>query len=944
MVEVGRHINIELLTLSEVSAVSGEEGNFTVKLNQHPRYVDVDKCIACGLCAEKCPRKISNEYNQGLNKRKAIYIPYAQAVPLKYAIDANHCMYLIKSKCKACQKFCPAEAINFEDHLTEKMIDVGALVLSAGSCAYDPAAYDMYGFQKSPNIVTSLEFERILAASGPYGGHLVRPLDNKEPQKIAWLQCVGSRDVHQNGHGYCSSVCCTYAIKEAILAKEHSKGKNLDAAIFYIDIRTCGKNFEQYYNHARDQLGVRFIKSRIPGIDPVNENQMHVVRYVDEEGRRIKEEFDMVVLSVGLTVDKSVVELANRLNIRLDQYKYARTGSFRPVETSRPGVYVCGAFAAPKDIPASIIDASAAAGVAGSRLSTARWTQTRTRKIPLETDIRGIPPNIGVFICCCGTNIAGYIDVPALVDYARGLPGVVYAEENLFSCSQDTQHKMAQIIKEHQLNRVVVAACTPKTHESLFQETLINSGLNKYLFEMANIRNQCSWVHKEDKDKATGKAKDLLKMAVSKVMMHEPLADPVLNIKSAALVIGGGVSGMVTAKTLAIQKFKTYLIEKSDKLGGQARLLRKTWKNENIRQYVSGLMDDVNSDENIEVVLNASIKEVEGFIGSFKTTVASDHGEQVFEHGVTIIASGASESKPEGYRYGIDPRVITNMELECRLADESLFKSKENIVFVQCVGSRIPERSYCSKVCCTQSIKNALSIKALNINCEVYILYRDMRPYGLREDLYRGAREKGIHFIRYDFDQKFEVREKNGDLNVGFVDCVFKRKMEINTDLLVLASAIVGEKDNPLAQLYKVPVSASGFFEEAHVKLRPSDFATEGVFVCGLAHAPKPIDESIAQAQAAASRAVTVLSSKSVSVSGMVAYVEDRICSACGICIAICPYGAPKFNDKTGKAKIEQTLCKGCGLCCASCRSGAIFLKGFETSQILNMIETCLVN
>ncbi len=942
MVEVGRHINIELLTLSEVSGVSGEEGSFTVALKQHPRYVDVDKCIACGMCAEKCPRKIPNEYNGGLNQRKAIYIPYAQAVPLKYAIDPDQCMYLTKSKCKACQKFCPAHAVNFEDRLTERDIDVGAIVLSAGSRAYDPAAYDVYGFQKSPNIVTSLEFERILSASGPYGGHLVRPMDHQEPKKIAWLQCVGSRDVHQPGRGYCSSVCCTYAVKEAMLAKEHSMGKNLDTAIFYIDIRTFGKNFEQYYTHARDDLGVRFIKSRIPVVEPVNENQMHMIRYVDETGRRKEEEFDIVVLSVGLAVDKSTVELAHRLNVSLDLYGYARTDSFRPVETSQPGIYVCGAFQGPKDIPSSVIDASAAAGAAGSRLNSARWTLTRTREIPEETDIRGMPPNIGVFICSCGTNIAGYVDVPALVEYASGLPGVAYAETNLFSCSQDTQHKMAEIIRERRLNRVVVAACTPKSHESLFQETLINSGLNKYLFEMANIRNQCSWVHKENKEQANEKAKDLVRMAVAKVAMHEPLADPVLSIKEAALVIGGGVSGMMAAKTLSVQKFKTYLIEKSDVLGGNARHLQKTWKNEDIRQYISKLIEDVHSDNNIEVVFNAEINKVEGFVGSFKTTVASGHREQVFEHGVTIIASGAAELKPEGYRYGEDPRVITNMELESRLADESMPNNFEHIVFVQCVGSRIPERPYCSKVCCTQSIKNAVSLKERNDHCEVYILYRDMRPYGLREDLYRSAREKGIHFIRYDFGQPFEIRGNNGHLNVCFSDCVFRRKMEIRANLLVLASAIINDKENPLAQFYKVPVSDSGFFEEAHVKLRPSDFATEGVFVCGLAHSPKPVDESIAQAQAAAARAVTVLSSKNVSVSGMVAYVDERICSACGVCIAVCPYGAPKFHDKTGKSKITDTLCKGCGLCCASCRSGAIFLKGFETAQILNMIESCL--
>ncbi|MCJ7542016.1 MAG: FAD-dependent oxidoreductase, partial [Desulfobacterales bacterium] len=445
MVEVGRHINIELLTLSNVLEVNGQAGDFTVRLVRHPRYVDIDKCIACGLCAEKCPRKIDSEYDQGLVKRKAIYIPYAQAVPLKYAIDDRHCIYLTKSKCKACKKFCPADAINFDDHAAETEIHVGAVVLSSGSCVYDPSAYDIYGYQGSPNIVTSLEFERILSASGPYAGHLVRPLDNKEPKKIAWIQCVGSRDVHQNGNGYCSGVCCTYAIKEAILAKEHSPN-DLDAAIFYIDIRTTGKNFEDYYNHARDNLKIRFIKSRIPSVEPINENGMHLIRYLDEKGGCVEEEFDMVVLSVGLQVDRNAIEFARRLDISLDPYHFVNTSSFHPVETSRPGVYVCGALQGPKDIPTSIIDASAAAGMAGSHLHASRWSLTLKKEIPKELDIRGIPPNIGVFICCCGTNIAGFVDVPAVVEYARGLPGVVFAQDNLFSCSQDTQQKMCQII------------------------------------------------------------------------------------------------------------------------------------------------------------------------------------------------------------------------------------------------------------------------------------------------------------------------------------------------------------------------------------------------------------------------------------------------------------------------------------------------------------------
>ncbi|MGD9262670.1 MAG: FAD-dependent oxidoreductase, partial [Desulfobacterales bacterium] len=500
----------------------------------------MDKCIACGACSEKCPKKVANAYDSGLSKRKAVYVQYAQAVPLKYAIDPDQCIYLLRGKCKACEKFCPADAIYFDDQKKDRSLNVGAVILASGSETFDPRTYDTFGYSKSDNIVTSLEFERILSASGPYGGHLVRPSDNSEPAKIAWLQCVGSRDSHIGAKGYCSGVCCTYAIKEAILAKEHSKN-GLDAAIFYIDIRTFGKDFERYYNKAEQDMGVRFIKSRITHVEPMDENGRHLIRYVDQSGNTIGEKFDIVVLSVGLGIREQATSLAKKLDVELNHYNFAETGSFDPVRSSRSGIYVCGAFQEPKDIPTSVVDASAAAGKVGKRLFNARWTLTATKEVPEELDIKGEPPRVGVFVCCCGTNIAGFVDVPAVVDFAKNLPNVVYSEQNLFSCSQDTQGQISQIIKEHGLNRVVVAACTPKTHEPLFQETLINGGLNKYLFEMANIRNQCSWVHKDNSDKATEKAKDLVRMSVAKVALHEPLIEPVMKINQAALVIGGGV-------------------------------------------------------------------------------------------------------------------------------------------------------------------------------------------------------------------------------------------------------------------------------------------------------------------------------------------------------------------------------------------------------------------
>jgi len=898
----------------------------------------MDKCIACGLCAEKCPKKVTNEYDGGLNKRKAIYVKYAQAVPLKYAIDPDNCIYFQKGRCRACEKLCPSGAVLLDDQEKQLELNVGAVVLTQGSETFDPAAHDTFGYAKHPNIVTSLEFERILSASGPYGGHLVRPSDGKEPEKIAWLQCIGSRDEHIGTRGYCSAVCCTYAVKEAMLAKEHRDG-NLDAAIFYIDIRTFGKDFEKYYNRAKDEQGVRFIKSRITRIMPADDSGRHLIHYVDQTGKRVEEAFDIVVLSVGLGVTPEGVELARKLGVEMDHYNFAAASSFQPVQSSRPGIYVCGTFQAPKDIPSSVVESSAAAGVAGSKLSESRWSLTRTKDIPEEIDLRGAPPRIGVFVCRCGTNIAGVIDVPAAVEFAKKLPGVVYAQENMFSCSQDTQDKMTEVICEHGLNRVVVAACTPRTHEPLFQETLINGGINKYLFEMANIRNQCSWVHKGDPEKATEKAEDLIQMAVAKAGLIEPLTEPTMEIDQAALVIGGGIAGMTAAKNLSDQGYLTHLVERSDRLGGQARYLHETWRRENVQEYLADLIRSVESGDNLKVYLNSHITRVEGFIGNFKTTIETGGEEAALEHGVTIIACGASELKPDQHLYGKDSRVITGLELQQRFIEKDpSFQKLGTAAFIQCVGSRIPERPYCSKVCCTQSIKSALALKEINPRMNVYVLYRDMRPYGLREDLYRQARSSGVGFIRYDDDRGLDVTADQTDVRLKFFDRVLKREMEIRPDLLVLASAIVPEKDNTLARLYKLTQNDDGFFAEAHVKLRPVDFATDGVFLCGLAHSPKPVDESIVQAQGAAARAVTVLSSEMMSVSGMVAVVDQAFCSCCGVCVSICPYSAPNLNEKNGKAEIQSTLCKGCGLCTASCRSGAIHLKGFDNDQIFSQI------
>ena len=900
----------------------------------------MEKCIACGTCEEKCPAKTVDEFNEGLSKRKAIYVTYPQAVPLKYVIDADRCIYYkkkTKGKCKACEKFCPTEAIIFDDKEETITKNVGSVIITTGFKPFEPSNFDNYQYSKFPNVVTSIEFERILAAGGPTAGHVLRPSDNKEPAKIAWFQCVGSRDLNRCDNDYCSSVCCMYAIKEAMITREHIGG-DFEPAIFFLDMRTHGKDFEKYYERAKAE-GVRFIRSKVHTITEADETGTLNLNYVTESGELTNEEFDMVVLSVGMEPSVSAVDLAKKLGIELNEFNFVRTEGMTQVATSTPGIYVAGVMQGVKDIPESVMEASAAACSAGIGLSSARGSLVKETVFPDENDVKDQEPRIGVFVCNCGVNIGGIADVPAIAEYAKGLPNVEYVEENLFTCSQDTQDKMVEVIREQNLNRIVVAACTPRTHEPLFQETLRNAGLNAYLFEMANIRNQCTWVHSDDKEKATEKSKDLVKMSVVRASLLESIPDILVDVNHSALVIGGGVAGMTAALSLADQDFPVTIVEKSSELGGAAKDLTRTWKGQDVKEYLSGLVDKVEKHTDIEVFLNAEVVGASGFVGNFETQVAIGNETKTVEHGVTIIATGGKAVDTDEYLYGKNPRVTRWHDLE---QNPEKLQDAESVVFIQCVGSRDENRPYCSRICCTASVSQAISIKEKNPDTDVYILYRDMRTYAEREILYKRAREKGVIFIRYSLDNKPTVTESDDRLEVSVFDPILQRDLRIKADLVNLATAIEPAENDKISELYKIPLNAEKFFMEAHAKLRPVEFATDGIFLCGLAHYPKAIEESISQAMAAASRAATILSKPAITVSPLVSQVDAEKCDGCGVCAEVCAFGAIILEDKVGagnradyRSKNILASCKGCGLCAASCPQKAIDMLHFRDQQIV---------
>ncbi len=855
--------------------------------------------------------------------------------------EAGRCLSCgICAECYQCVEACKVGAIDHDQIEKNFELDVGSVILAPGFETFNAELRPEFGYGRYKNVLTSLEFERLLSASGPTEGQVRRPGDDSIPHRIAFIQCVGSRD-QSCRRDYCSAVCCMYATKEAVIAREHDG--NIEATIFYIDLRAYGKGFDDYVTRAREKYGVRFVRAMVSRVfeDPVSGNLM--LRFIDQSGQRVEEEFDLVVLSVGLQISDQSKQLAGRIGVELDRFGFAQTETFRPLATSRPGVFACGVFNAPKDIPETVAEASGAAGEAAAEVSSARGSLVVNEVYPPERPgLDEEDARIGVFVCHCGINIAAIVDVEQVTDYARGLPGVAYAGHFLYTCSEDTQESMREIIHEHKLNRVVVASCSPRTHEPLFQQTIAQAGLNKYLFDMANIRDQCSWVHRKDNRRATEKARRLVRMAVANVSHAEPLVEHEFDVEASLLIVGGGLAGMSAALQAARQGFRVYLIERQPKLGGQLRNLRRTMDGLPVAFFMDGLEEEIRANPKISVHTGSEIAAYSGFVGNFETEIMIPTGvSRKIRHGATLIATGGSEARPEIFGLGECDRVVTQTDFEQRLHDlPGLGLTCRHVVMIQCAGSRDEHLPYCSRVCCNQAIKNSLAYKLRYPDARVDVLYRDVRTYGMNETKYLDARRAGVNFIRYDPETNPLRVTTDGEMpRVEVDDHSIRRRVVLEPDLLVLSTGIRANENEELGAMLGAPRDDGGFFIEAHAKLRPVDVASEGVFLAGVAHGPKTISETIAQASAAVARVATILSRDKLKTSGVVSFVDHpERCAACLTCVRACPYGVPTINADH-VAEINPAMCQGCGICAAECPGKAISLGQYTNSQLLAKIN-----
>ncbi|MGD1995898.1 MAG: FAD-dependent oxidoreductase [Anaerolineae bacterium] len=928
-IECDLHPNIKILPYAEVVGLEGEPGAFAVQVRRSPRYVVVERCNNCALCAQVCPVERPSQYEGDLHRQKAIYRPPLRAIPDAYVIDMGVC-----TRCGKCVEVCPTAAIDLDMEPTQAEVEVGAVILEPGFEPFDARLKGEFGFGHYDNVLTSIQFERMISLAGSTGAKILRPSDGKLPRRMAFVQCVGSRDASID-KGYCSSVCCMYTAKQVKVAKRLEP--NLDITVFFMDIRAHGKDFETYFDAVEALPGVTYRRSMVSSVHQLQQSRNLLLTYTAEDGSLHEEGFDMVVLVVGFAPPEGVQALGRGLGVKLNEYGFGVTDTFAPDESSHAGIFLGGSFREPKDIPETVVEASAAAASA-ARLLRGRRVASGSRLEVEERDVSDEWPQVGVFICDHEGELADAMDLEAVADHARSLHEVGLTQVLRDGFSRETLAAIAQAVQERKLNRVVLAGGTDLRLQDDFRQMMESAGLNSNLLEQVNLREEVAWAHSENGSVATAKAQELVEMAVSGAIRRQPYRSTVESMGQRMLVIGGGLAGMTAALTVADLGYSVDLVERSDELGGQLRHLHIILGDEDPQQELAALIERVSAEPRIQVRLETEVEDVSGRLGRFRATLAPADGEaEEEEYGALIVATGGQEATPTEYLYGEDLRVITQRELEQMLTGGEEVPS--DVVMMQCVGSREPDRPYCSRICCTKAVVNALALKERNPHARVYVLYREIRTYGFREDAYREAREKGVVFLRYELEQKPEVRAGEDGLQVRVMEPITDHEVILPAGLLVLSNAIVPKDNRALAEILGVELDANGFFKEEHPKMRPLDFTQRGIFVCGLAHSPRAVDETIAQARGAAMRAVSLLARGELQAQQTVAQVNTRLCSACGLCVDACPYDARVMEPDAHYAEVVEALCQGCGVCVAVCPNGASRQVGFGMKRVYDMLD-----
>ena len=948
--QYNQHPNIEILTNTHVLDIEGQAGDFTVSLKQEPRFVDVARCINCGYCTEICPVELPDPYQQNMTARKAIHKTAARAAPDAYHIDRGpYC-----DSCEKCVDVCPSKAINLSEQPRLLSVDVGAIILALGFQIYDPSELEEYGYRRFSNVLHAMDYERLASRSGPTEGLVARPSDQRKPKSIAWLQCIGSRDQKNT---YCSSICCMYATKEAMLAKQRLAG-DVDCTVFIMDERAFNKEYAAYFDKARNQHNIQYKRCRVSQIheEPITKDL--IVQFADPDGTLQEDRYDMVVLAAGLQPPQSGQHFTQMLDLELNQYGFCETDKFTPLQTGHSGVYVAGAFSSPKEIVETIIDASGAAAEVMRLLNDRLNTYEYSRELPFlsenglipEKDVSQETSRIGVFACKCGGTISDLIDIPQLAEKAAHWSGVVYSETLDFACFNEGLDHIQQQISLQGLNRIVIAGCSNRTHDSLFQKTVRQTGLNPYLVELVNLKEQCARVHRWQPDLANKKSIELTRMAVGRISTAQPIHKKKHKVRPSALIIGGGLSGMTAALAIADSGYDAIIVERAERLGGNLQNLWYVAEGYNPRRLGRDLINRVRAHQHVTAFTHTEVIKYDGHIGFYKSEIETRRPGRPaehfsIEHGVTIVATGARESQEHSWLS--IPQVITQRELENQIIHKpEKIASLRDVVMIQCVKSE-GDPDYCSRVCCTNTMKNAIRLKLFNPDCQVTVLYKNIITYGFREEFYTEARKLGVVFVRYTDEEYPQIipSQKGDRVIVKARDQALNRWLELPADIIPLSMSITPpEGSTKLANLLRVPLSSEGFFDEAQLKLRPMDFMREGIFLAGMAHYPKFIEESISHALAAAARALTILSQRdALYLGGIVAVVDPDKCVGCLTCTRTCPFEIPQIiaegrmgiGGLGGAAIIDDALCQGCGTCTGECPANAIQLVNYTDEQMM---------